>query len=95
MLGNGRVEVACFDGVSRLGHICGRMRKKVWINTGDIVLVGLRDYQDSKADVFLKYTADEARKLKSMGELPDSCEINKSDKGAEVEDDVPFDFGEI
>jgi hypothetical protein len=35
-------------------------------------LVGLRDYQDGKADVILKYSADEARNLKAYGELPES-----------------------
>lgn len=39
---------------------------------GDIVLVGLRDYQDDKADVILRYNADEARQLKANGELPES-----------------------
>ena len=29
MLGNGRCECYCFDGVTRLGHIRGKMRKKV------------------------------------------------------------------
>lgn len=43
------------------------MRKKVWINSGDIILVSLRDYQDQKADVILKYLNDEARTLKSIG----------------------------
>jgi translation initiation factor 1A len=33
----------------------------VWINQGDIVLLSLRDFQDDKADVIVKYTADEAR----------------------------------
>merc|ERR1719516_654359 len=42
----------CFDGVKRLCHIRGKLRKKVWINQSDIILVGLRDYQDAKADVF-------------------------------------------
>ena len=28
MLGNGRCEVQCFDGVKRLAHIRGKMRKK-------------------------------------------------------------------
>lgn len=32
MLGNGRVEVHCFDGSKRLCHIRGKMRKKVWVN---------------------------------------------------------------
>ncbi len=54
MLGNGRLEAHCMDGVKRLCHIRGKMRKKVWVNSGDIILVGLRDYQDEKADVILK-----------------------------------------
>merc|ERR1719363_2882 len=41
----------CFDGVKRLCHIRGKLRKKVWINQSDIVLIGLRDYQDAKAEV--------------------------------------------
>jgi len=72
MLGNGRLEAQCIDGVKRLCHIRGKMRKKVWVNTGDIVLVGLRDYQDEKADVILKFMADEARSLKAYGELPEN-----------------------
>ena len=48
MLGNGRCECFCFDGTTRLGHIRGKMRKKVWVSAGDIVLCGLRDYQDEK-----------------------------------------------
>ena len=32
MLGNGCVEVHCFDGKKRLGIICGKMRNRVWIS---------------------------------------------------------------
>ena len=70
MLGNGQLEAMCFDGVKRLCHIRGKLRK-VWINTSDVLLVGLQDYQDNKADVILKYNADEARSLKAYGELPE------------------------
>jgi translation initiation factor 1A len=66
MLGNGRLEAQCIDGKKRLCNIRGKMRKKVWVAQGDIVLVGLRDYQDDKADVIMKYTADEARVLKQV-----------------------------
>ncbi|EUD67280.1 translation initiation factor 1A [Plasmodium inui San Antonio 1] len=55
------------------------MRKRVWINSGDIILVSLRDYQDSKADVIAKYTPDEARSLKTHGELPETAKINETD----------------
>uniref|UniRef100_A0A669QID1 Eukaryotic translation initiation factor 4C n=1 Tax=Phasianus colchicus TaxID=9054 RepID=A0A669QID1_PHACC len=78
MLGNGRLEALCFDGVKRLCHIRGKLRKKVWINTSDIILVGLRDYQDNKADVILKYNADEARSLKAYGELPEHGWLSSS-----------------
>src|SRR5438046_7488834 len=79
MLGNGRLEALCFDGEKRLAHIRGKLRKKVWINQGDIILLSLRDYQDEKGDVILKYTADEARNLKAYGELPENAKINETD----------------
>lgn len=90
MLGNGRLEAQCFDGVKRLCHIRGKLRKKVWINGGDIILLGLRDFQDTKADVILKYTADEARNLKAYGELPESTRINENVNDDEDEHDIEF-----
>jgi len=92
MLGNGRLEAMCFDGVKRLCHIRGKLRKKVWINQSDIVLIGLRDYQDAKADVILKYSADEARNLKSYGEFPESVKINETVDfvGGDLDDDIEF-----
>jgi len=86
MLGNGRCEAICVDGTRRLCHIRGKMHKKVWIAAGDIVLVGLRDYQDDKADVILKYMNDEARLLKAYGELPETLRLNE-----EVDVDGPED----
>ncbi|MCL7039391.1 hypothetical protein MKW94_021278 [Papaver nudicaule] len=77
MLGNGRLETMCIDGKKRLGHIREKMHKKVWIAAGDIILVGLRDYQDDKADVILKYNSDEARLLKAYGELPANTKLTE------------------
>jgi len=95
MLGNGRLEAFCFDGVKRLCHIRGKMRKKVWVNSGDIILVSLRDYQDDKADVIVKYTPDEARTLKNYGELPENAKINESnDVGFEDDNDADIEFKE-
>jgi len=79
MLGNGRIEALCFDGKKRLATIRGKMRKKVWVNCGDIVLLGLRDFQEDKADVVLKYTPEEARKLQKKGHIPESAKINEDD----------------
>ena len=77
MLGNGRLEAHCFDGTKRLCHIRGKIRKRIWINVDDIILLGLRDYQDDKADVIMKYMPDEVRALKSYGELPEHIRINE------------------
>ena len=47
-----------------MGHIRGKMRKKVWMTAGDIVLVALREYEKDKCDIILKYTQEEIMKLK-------------------------------
>lgn len=71
------------------------MRKKVWINQGDIILLSLREFQDGKGDVILKYTADEARTLKSYGELPENAKINETDTFGQGEDgEAYFEFGD-
>ena len=96
MLGNGRLEAFCFDGVNRLCHIRGKLRKRVWIGVGDIILLGLREFQDQKADIILKYDGDEARSLKTYGELPDTVQINAGAEMLEGEEfgDDNFDFDE-
>jgi translation initiation factor 1A len=100
MLGNGRCECFCYDGVTRLGHIRGKMRKKVWVTAGDIVLVGKRDFQDEKVDIIHKYSADEARNLKQYGELPETARINETAvdqamAGEGDDDDIGIDFDDI
>jgi len=95
MLGNGRLEAKCFDGTTRLAHIRGKLRKKVWVNQGDIILLSLREFQDGKGDVLLKYSADEARSLKAYGELPENTRINETDTyGDENQEGMGFEFDE-
>ena len=78
MLGNGRCDVYCFDGIKRLCHIRGKLRKKIWINIGDVVLIGLRDFQEKKGDIILKYSTDESRYLKIYGEIPGNISLNET-----------------
>ena len=67
---------------------------QVWINQGDIILLSLRDFQDDKGDVIVKYTADEARSLKAYGELPENAKINETDTFGEEDGECTFEFGE-
>ncbi|TIA80290.1 hypothetical protein E3P84_02642 [Wallemia ichthyophaga] len=94
MLGNGRLEASCFDGNKRLGHIRGKMRKKVWIGNGDIVLLSLREFEDEKADIIHKYSPDEARALKQYGELPNEARINENEAFGDDDLEGEIEFGE-
>jgi translation initiation factor 1A len=75
LLGNGRLQALCDDGQERTCRIRGSMIRKVWIRTGDAVLVSLRSYGDDdqydpdKADVIHRYNAEEVVSLERMGEL--------------------------
>lgn len=70
-LGDGRFACRCLgDGVERLGHVRGKMWKRVWVAKGDLVLVSLRGYQDQKADIVHKFSDDETRTLQQAGEIP-------------------------
>lgn len=89
MVGNGRCRVRCADGVVRLAVIRGAMRKKVWIKLEDWVLVGLREYQDTKCDIIGKYSDEEVRNLKAYGEIESTVAVEKR------EDDTPFEFDDI
>jgi translation initiation factor 1A len=92
MLGNNRLEVECFDGIKRLGHIRGSLR--VRIETADIILLSLRDFQDSKCDVIFKYSPEEVRILRSQNQIPPETKANLVEET--IEEDVGgFTFEDI
>ncbi len=77
-LGDGRFECQIFNtdkDTNIVGKICGSMRKRVWINIGNIVLVSSRDFDSSNCDIIHKYTDEEAQNLKSYGELPSNINL--------------------
>ncbi len=91
-LGNCRLEVNCVDGKVRLANIRGSMRKKIWMTVNDVVLVSIRDFEDSKCDIIYKYTPKEIQKLKEEGSIPPSMDCN--DSKAECEEDLGIDIQE-
>lgn len=75
-LGNMNLLVYCNDNKTRICHIRGSMRKKVWINIGDIVLISLRDFSEDivkkegeRGDVVAKYDNEHLNKLKKMPDI--------------------------
>ncbi len=85
MLGNGRVHLSYFtrdedDRLKKnqaLGIIRGTMRrKKIWIKIQDVVLVGLREFEEGKVDILHKYDYDETKSLELNQEIPLIEELN-------------------
>ncbi|MGQ4915016.1 MAG: translation initiation factor eIF-1A [Candidatus Asgardarchaeia archaeon] len=70
LLGYDRARVECEDGQVRLCRIPGKMKKRIWIKEGDVVLVAPWDFQyDTRADIVWRYTRNEARWLQEKGYL--------------------------
>lgn len=97
MLGNNRCECKCNDGRSRLGIIRGSMIRRVWICLNDLVLVSLREYQDEKADIIHKYTADEEKTLRSYGEISiiNQSDLDNNMNNDTLESNICFDENDI
>jgi len=68
LLGFDRVLVKCQDGHERLCRIRGKMKRRVWIREGDIVLVSPWDFQsDKRGDLIWRYTKAQAETLRRKG----------------------------
>lgn len=66
----------------------------MWIVVGDIILLSLREFQDDRADVIHRYTPDEARNLKTYGELKDFQLVENQEAGGEEDEEGGIEFEE-
>ena len=69
MVGGDRIKAMCEDGTERICRIPGKLRKRVWIREGDLVIVRLWDFQPSKADVVWRYLRVQSNVLQRKGLL--------------------------
>jgi translation initiation factor 1A len=70
MLGADRIRGECDDGFTRICRVPGKMRKRVWIRLGDLILIKPWTVQsDERADIAWKYTRTQAAWLKRKGYL--------------------------
>jgi len=70
MLGFDRILVNCQDGKERLCRIRGKLKRRVWIRQGDIVLVSPWDFQsDKRGDIIWRYKRNQAEWLRKNGYL--------------------------
>jgi translation initiation factor 1A len=70
MLGAERIMVKCQDGNERLCRIRGKLKKRVWIREGDIVLVSPWDFQtETRGDIFWRYRKNQSDWLRNHNYL--------------------------
>jgi translation initiation factor 1A len=70
LLGGGRLEVKCDDGFTRIGRIPGRMKRKIWVRVGDLVMLKPWEVQsDERGDIIWKYSKAQAIWLEKKGYL--------------------------
>jgi len=69
LLGSNRLLVRCLDGKERMARIPGKMKKRIWIREGDVVIVVPWAFQDEKADVVWRYTGPQVDYLERKGFL--------------------------
>lgn len=69
MMGANHIRVKCYDGVTRMGRIKGKIKKKVWIREGDILVVIPWSFQDDKCDIIYRYTGPQVEWLRRNGYL--------------------------
>lgn len=77
-MGDRNMLAYCNDNRVRLCHIRGSMRKRVWINVGDIVLVSLREFEKDisesgktyeRGDIIAKYDIANLGRLRKMPDI--------------------------
>ncbi|MEB3861025.1 MAG: translation initiation factor aIF-1A [Desulfurococcales archaeon] len=66
-LGGGFLEVLCTDGNVYKARIPGKMRRRVWMREGDVVLFLPWGTSDNKGEVVYRYLRDEVRTLIEKG----------------------------
>lgn len=70
LLGFDRVLMKCQDGHERLCRLRGKMKRRVWIRIGGVVLVSPWDFQSHKrGDVIWRYKKSQAEWLRKNGYL--------------------------
>jgi translation initiation factor 1A len=69
LVGGDNIIVKCTDGKVRTCRIRGKIKRRMWIRDGDLVLVAPWDFQSDRADIIWRYISAHAEKMKADGLL--------------------------
>ncbi len=83
LLGAARIRVMCEDNISRMGRITGKMKKKMWIREGDLLVIRPWGFQEGKADILFRYSRTQSQYLARRNLLPSSMNLFSTDVSTE------------
>jgi len=75
LMGASRIRIMCADGKTRMGRIPGKIKKRMWIREGDLVIVQPWEFQDEKANIIYRYTKTQAMYLSRKKMIPKSIDV--------------------
>ncbi len=68
LMGGSRMKIACKDGKERMCRVPGKLKNRIWVREGDVVIVRPGEIEaDKKGDVIWRYFPTQARILKEEG----------------------------
>jgi len=69
-LGGSRMRVRCLDGKTRICRVPGRLKKRLWVREGDLLLIEPWELSgEEKGDVIFKYQSNQVEWLRRKGYL--------------------------
>ena len=75
LLGASKIKIMCADGKSRMGRIPGKLKKRMWMREGDLLIIRPWEFQDEKADIVYRYTRTQASYLARKRAIPENINI--------------------
>lgn len=70
LLGAARMQVRCVDGKTRLCRVPGRYLRKIWVKSGNFVIVKPWEIEkDTRGDIIYKYSKTQVDWLRKKGHL--------------------------
>ena len=77
-LGGSRCRVRCLDGKTRICRIPGRLKRRLWVREGDVVLVEPWEFGgDGKGDIIFKYKPIQVKILNKKGLLESLSDMDE------------------
>ena len=82
ILGNDRMEIFAEDGKHYIGRIRGKIKKRVWIRKGDLVVINPWDWatetkdERGKCEITWRYMKNEISWLSRNKRIPEMLDVN-------------------